>query len=287
MKLRVYVLEDQRLDLRPAPVDRAWMDATPERYAYRCLPLNIANAHGWELLCPSTITASWDGGAGLDSITIAPDAATRSPAVTHFGSGVLTFHVPCVFRTEPGFDLMVQGPINSPKDGISALSAIIETDWAPYTFTMNWIFTRPNVAVHFERGEPFCHVFPIPRGMLEQLAPELHIMLQKIHWPRVISEEPTLKQVNDEWEFRRIMFNTDLKRPGTQAQNEKWQKLYYRGLNPDGTPSRIRDHRTQNPAQAVRQINVIQPSAELNCLEACQTTRHRRGLLRGPRGELA
>jgi len=235
MKLRVYVLEDQRLDLRPAPVDRAWMDATPERYAYRCLPLNIANAHGWELLCASAFTASWNGGAGLDSITIAADAATRSPAVTHFGSGVLTFHVPCVFRTEPGFDLLVQGPMNSPKDGIAALSAIVETDWAPYTFTMNWIFTRPNMAVHFERGEPFCHVFPIPRGMLEQLTPELHI----------ISEEPTLKQLNDEWEFRRIMFNTDLKRPGTQAQNEKWQKLYYRGLNPDGTPSRIRDHRTR------------------------------------------
>jgi hypothetical protein len=36
--------------------------------------------------------------------------------------------------------------------------------------------------------------------MLEQLTPELHI----------ISEEPTLKQLNDEWEFRRIMFNTDL-----------------------------------------------------------------------------
>jgi hypothetical protein len=123
MKLRVYVLEDQRLDLRPAPVDRAWMDATPERYAYRCLPLNIANAHGWELLCPSTITASWDGGAGLDSITIAPDAATRSPAVTHFGSGVLTFHVPCVFRTEPGFDLMVRAGPGNLHRAISGVSA--------------------------------------------------------------------------------------------------------------------------------------------------------------------
>src|SRR5215831_140466 len=85
MKLRVYVLEDQRLDLRPAPVDRAWMDATPERFAYRCLPLNIANAHGWELLCPSAFTATWSGGAGLDGITVAPDPATRSPAVSHFG----------------------------------------------------------------------------------------------------------------------------------------------------------------------------------------------------------
>ena len=38
---------------------------------------------------------------------------------------------------------MVQGPINRPKDGIAALPGIIETDWSPYSFTMNWMFTRP------------------------------------------------------------------------------------------------------------------------------------------------
>jgi Family of unknown function (DUF6065) len=235
MKLCVYVLENQRVELRPAPVDRAWMDATPERFAYRCLPLNIANAHGWELLCPSSFAATWSGDASINAITIMPIGDTQPPAISHFGNGILTFHVPCVFRTESEFDLMVQGPINLPKDGMSALSAIIETDWAPYTFTMNWIFTRPNATVRFERGEPFCHVFPIPRGMLEELTPELH----------VISEEPALKQLNDEWEFKRNTFNTDLKRAGTQAQNEKWQKLYYRGLNPDGTSGLIKDHRTR------------------------------------------
>jgi Family of unknown function (DUF6065) len=31
-------------------MERAWMDATDQRFAYRCLPLNIANAHGWEIL---------------------------------------------------------------------------------------------------------------------------------------------------------------------------------------------------------------------------------------------
>ena len=34
-----------------------------------------------------------------------------------------------------------------PKDGISALSGVIETDWLLYNFTVNWIFTRPGVAV--------------------------------------------------------------------------------------------------------------------------------------------
>ena len=29
---------------------RAWMDATPHSFAYRCLPLTVANSHGWEIL---------------------------------------------------------------------------------------------------------------------------------------------------------------------------------------------------------------------------------------------
>jgi hypothetical protein len=235
MRLQVYVLDNQGVELRPAPVDRAWMDATPDRFAYRCLPLNIANAHGWEILCPSAFSARWSGNESADGIAITPDAATRPPALSHFGSGVLTFHVPCLFRTEADFDLMVQGPVNSPKDGIYALSGVIETDWAPYAFTMNWIFTRPDATVRFERGEPFCHVFPVRRGMLEKVKPELHI----------ISEEPNLKDQYEQWQFTRTAFNSDLKRRGTRARDEKWQKLYYRGLNPDGTPNDIKDHHTR------------------------------------------
>jgi hypothetical protein len=41
------------------------------------------------------------------------------------------------------------------------------------------------------------------------------------------------------------MFNSDLKRTGSQAQNDKWQKLYYRGLKPDGKPSEVKSHRTR------------------------------------------
>ena len=37
-----------------APVD----DRHAESFAYRCLPLNIANAHGWELLNPCAFDAA-------------------------------------------------------------------------------------------------------------------------------------------------------------------------------------------------------------------------------------
>jgi hypothetical protein len=235
MKVTAYVLDDHQLDIRPAPVERAWMDASDRRFAYRCLPLAIANAHGWEILCGGGFVARWKGAPTLESITIFADPGSVTPAVSHFGHGILTFHVPCLFRTEPGVDLWVQGPVNRPKDAIAPLSGIIETDWAPYTFTMNWQFTRPGVAVRFDKGEPICHLWPLRRGALEAVVPEM----------RPLSEAPALKRQYDEWNASRLSFNAELKRPGSQAQAEKWQKLYHQGLMQDGSAPGVADHRTR------------------------------------------
>lgn len=157
--LTAYVIDGHELRIRPAPLERAWMDVTDQRFAYRCLPLNIANTHGWEILCTTAFSAIWDGRPGLDAIRIEAQSGAGAPAISHFGNGVLTFHVPCLFKTEPGVDLFATGPINRPKDGIAPLTGIIETDWSPYTFTMNWMFTRPQQRVSFEADEPFCHIF--------------------------------------------------------------------------------------------------------------------------------
>ena len=235
MKLVAYVSDGHRVDIRPAPVERDWMEGTNQRFAYRCLPLNIANAHGWEILCPAGFAAWWNGGPGIDAVQVTADPGTPAVALSHFANGVLTFHIPCVFRTEPGYDLIAQGPINRPKDGISALSGIIETDWAPYSFTMNWLFTRPGARVRFERGEPFCHIFPVKRGELESVTPQM----------RAMSSEPELYRQFEAWRQSRRQFNTDLKETGSDAQSERWQKLYYRGLDADAEPTAVEDHRTR------------------------------------------
>ncbi|WP_210184748.1 DUF6065 family protein [Bradyrhizobium sp. LMTR 3] len=93
-KLVAYTMDGHAVRIRPAPLERDWMDATDQRFAYRCLPLNIANAHGWELLCPSGFSARWDGLNHKETIRIKSDLGTHAPVVSHFGHGVLTFHVP-------------------------------------------------------------------------------------------------------------------------------------------------------------------------------------------------
>ena len=60
-ELVCYPLEPDPPAIEPARAGRAWMDATDQRYAYRCLPLSMANASGWEILAPVAFEATWSG----------------------------------------------------------------------------------------------------------------------------------------------------------------------------------------------------------------------------------
>ncbi|MBP1887444.1 DUF6065 family protein [Sinorhizobium mexicanum] len=233
-ELTAYVLEGHEVRIRPAPLERRWMDRTNQRFAYRCLPLNIANTHGWEILCSTAFSAIWDGRYALDAVRIKTRSDKPPLAVSHFGEGVLTFHVPCIFKTEPGFDLYVTGPINNPKDGIAPLTGIVEADWSPYTFTMNWIFTRPAHRVHFAADEPFCHIFPVKRGALETVTPTL----------RPLAEAPEIEREYRLWSESRYNFNRDLANPESSAAQARWQKSYFRGELPSGE-SGPGDHRSR------------------------------------------
>jgi hypothetical protein len=227
MKLICYTLHPEPPRIRPAPQERQWMEETPQRYATRCLPLNIANAHGWEVLTPAPFEAWWNGRPEKEAITITSDAPEHQLPISHFGSGVLTWHIPVLFHTDPGVQLFVTGPINRAKAGIAALSGIIETDWAPYSFTMNWRFTDAHRDIIFEADEPFCTLFPIRLDTVLHCEPEF----------RPIDDDPDFAAAHRAWAESRGGFNKDLKVEGSSARDERWQKKYFRGEMPDGTPA--------------------------------------------------
>lgn len=228
-ELRCYVLDGHTISLRPAPKERTWMDETGERFAYRCLPLNIANQHGWEILNRAEVTASWTGGDEIEALTVT-SPSERPSAVSHFGFGVLTFHIPALFRTPPGYDLFVSGPINRVKHGIQPLTGIIETDWSTHNFTMNWKFTAPG-DVTFDEGEPICMLFPVPRGMIETFEPVL----------LPLSDDPELEAANRETRKSRRDFLKGQAERDPDVLQQRWQKTYFRGPDAAVTPP----HRTK------------------------------------------
>ena len=173
--ITAYRTPESRLfpEIVPASPDRTWMDEGTRGWANRCLPLRIANANGWFILNPTAVEVQWNGSRALDGIKIKARDGEEVLAQSMFGFGIVTFVIPYLFRTPPGVNLLARGPANSPKDGISPLEGVIETDWLPFTFTMNWQITRPGMKIRFERGEPIAMLAPQRRFDTESFAPEI------------------------------------------------------------------------------------------------------------------
>ncbi len=211
--------------LEAAGLERDWMSAAAQRFPYRCLPLNMANQHGWVLTCPISFRAYWYGGAHPKDVEIAFDGPADPCIVGHFGAGVVTFSLPYLFRTPPGVNLWVKGPSNWIKDGAQPLEGIVETDWATSTFTMNWKLTRAGEWVSFAKGDPICMLVPVPRGLLEGLVPKIV----------PLAAEPELQAQYRAWEESRSGFLEGLKTHDPDTLKQGWQKDYFRGKTDAGT----------------------------------------------------
>lgn len=253
-KLKCFAIVEEPCELVPAPPERAWMDEYSNRHPYRCLPLSIANSHGWLVLSPIPIEVEWTGHAAVESLTVRglkPLPGGRPLehfARSNFGHGIVTFHTDYIFQTPPGWDLLCTGPFNSPKDNSYPLTGIIETDWLPYPFTMNWRVMKPGKIV-FDEGEAFCFVFPIPKQSLIDTQPEIHRLRDDVELHRQHESFRTSRE-----DFFKRMAEGD-----EGAKKQGWQRFYFTGKHPDGT--RVEGHmnklRLKDPIDLRRQLNPV------------------------------
>jgi Family of unknown function (DUF6065) len=217
----------------PAAASREWMTAT-RGFAQRCLPLLMANQAGWFILNSHTVRITWNGLEDRSGIKVEHlSGVCPYPVSSHFGFGIATWVVPYLFRTSPGFNILARGPANWPKDGIYPLEGIVETDWSVATFTMNWRMSRQDCPITFEAGEPICMLVPQRRSDLETFRPSL----------RELVEDPALARSHRLWAEDRRRFLSDLAKPGSEAAQEGWQKLYFRGETTEG--ARSPEHQTK------------------------------------------
>ena len=219
---------DTRVRIAAGERDRRWMDDTQDSYAYRCLPLNIANQHGWAVYPKSQISAIWTGGTRLEDIDIFQNG--EGVAASAFGHGVLTFHILHVIRLPPHYNLHISGAPNFFKRGIVPLTGIYEADWAPFSFTMNWKFTEADLEVRFSPDEPICFFFPLPRNLIESF----DFAVEDIKTASDLASEHAT------WNEGRAAFLKDL-----ENQDGNWQKHYFQGRLPSGGKCPVDDHKTK------------------------------------------
>ena len=227
MHLDCYKIYDRAPEIVPGRSQREWMDAFPDRHPYRCLPLTMANSTGWEILCPMDLKIVWDGGPMEHNLHLFTRKADQrylpSFADSHFRRGIVTMHTGHLFRTPPGWGIWASGPPNFPKDGIAPLTGLVETDWLPFPFTMNWQMTRPGEVV-FKKGEPFCFIMPFEHGKTEQIQPER----------KMLHSNPELEKEYHAWQTSRGTFNEKLKALDSETVKAGWQRHYMKGQKVTG-----------------------------------------------------
>jgi hypothetical protein len=244
MQLECFATTSRPPDIVPGRPQRAWMEAFVDRHPYRCLPLTMANTTGWEILSPMGFTAEWNGGPAKEDITFTadhPHPDFHHFVSSHFSQGVVTFHPGYLFRTPPGWSLWCGGPPNHVKDGIQALEGLIETDWLPFPFTMNWIFTRPG-RVRFERAEPFCFITMVQDKPLEGVEVVL----------RSLESDDVLRGQYEAWARQRTDFNKRLHQRDPETVKAAWQRYYFKGEVPEAADFKPQDHVNKRRLQAPR-----------------------------------
>jgi Family of unknown function (DUF6065)/Cupin-like domain len=211
---------------------RDWMNATPHRYAYRCLPLTIVNQTGWWIRNPVGFNATWRGPTAPGSIDFQFDTAAgfwQTWINSQFGEGIITWNTPFLFRTKPaGSRLLICGPPNYFKQNMQPLTALIESDWVSMSFTMNWKIMVPNQPVRFEQGEPLFQAIPLISNVCADLE-SAEVSYQKL------TDNPDLHRAYREWDQGRRKFH-DQKASG-EVNPTDWQKDYFQGRDAVGRES--------------------------------------------------
>jgi hypothetical protein len=208
---------------------RDWMNNTPHRYAYRCLPLTIANQTGWWIRNPVGFEATWRGATHPGTIDFYFDAAGE--VWTHwinsqFGEGIITWNTPFLFRTRPeGSRLLVCGPTNYFKTNAHPLTALIESDWMTMSFTMNYKIAIPHFPVRFEAGEPLFQVIPLASNVCADLETAT-VTYQKL------SDDPDVSRAYHEWDVGRRQFHEQKARG--EVRPDGWQRDYFQGRDAIG-----------------------------------------------------
>lgn len=199
---------------------REWMNQESTKFIYNCVPVVCANSFGWWILNSQEIEVEWNGCNYADDIIIKDytEGKNYNLVSSHFGSGILTFNIPMLFQTPVGWGLWVGGASNIFIDGIFPLEGIVETNWSPFTFTMNYKITRPNHKIKIPKYYPICRIVPFPLNLNDKFNFKL------------LKDNPELHQKQVDWHNARKQNLKEFK------QNPQRMHHYRDGIDVKGCP---------------------------------------------------
>jgi hypothetical protein len=142
------------------------MDASIDKHAYMCFPLNVTNRLGWGIAFPEDIRFIWDGvdDTSPDHVRILEGeqyaSAKRCNATISFETGLL-------FKTDPDVTMLTMPVPNQFIAGTQCFTTLISTSFYMPELPIAWKITEANKEIVIPAGTPVAAVLPISLGALE------------------------------------------------------------------------------------------------------------------------
>lgn len=170
--LKAYKRHDDALIIEPLPVQREWMDATPDRHAYRCYPVTTSNTVGWSLSAPYDISFIWDGINDVtgDHINIFDGAEN---CYTGRGQSSISINSGIILRSDQDISVLTITPQNYFYEDFEVISSLISTSFLETEFPLAIKARTPNKLITIKAGQPIATILPISLTRLKEESVEI------------------------------------------------------------------------------------------------------------------
>jgi hypothetical protein len=164
--LKAYKTNPKSFIIEPLSIKREWMENTPDKHAYHCFPVTMANSIGWTLSSPVDISFTWNG-----IVDTTPDTVNilsgKEYAYTGRGQGTVSFMTGLIFRSEKNISLF---SINCPNyfyEDFEVMSSLISTSFYPNELPLAIKAKIPNKEIIIKAGTPIATIVPISLSSLK------------------------------------------------------------------------------------------------------------------------
>jgi hypothetical protein len=172
-KVLVYRWDKNAALLDQLSVKREWMDNTPEKHAYRCMPISLANTLGWGISFPVDISFIWDG---IDDSSDSHVKILKGEkyCTTQRGNATISFNTYLTIQTDDEITTLITPVPNYFNKNAQCYTSLISTSFYKSMMPVAWKITEPNIEITIPAGMPVATLIPISLKGIEDI--EMNIL---------------------------------------------------------------------------------------------------------------
>jgi len=171
--LKAYKTNPKSFIIEPLSVKRQWMEDTPEKHAYRCFPVTMANTVGWTLSSPIDISFKWNGITNTTPDTV-DILSGKEYSYTGRGQGTVSFMTGLIFKSEKDISLLTINCPNYFYEDFEVMSSLISTSFYPNELPLAIKAKIPNKEIIIKAGDPIATIIPISLTSLKDESIEIN-----------------------------------------------------------------------------------------------------------------